>query len=368
MTRYIWPVLLFLFGNSLAADISDPKQFMFIADRSENIIDVMSLDNSQVVRRIETSIHPDHVIATPFAPILMYADIVERKLAFFDLREQKETNVIDLPVTPRHVVLDTTGAKVGISDDIDGGFVLVHAYKRDIEFAIEDFPATAEVLFDPNDVDIYYSNEATGSIGLLDINTQRTFEMSLVDEGGAVLSAPSRSLDARYIYVANVDAGEVYSLNAYSQVIFNTFEVGGAPARPYTTPQGAFLYMLDEASGRLLSVEQQNFSEYADTTLVGGVDLVTVGRFDRMNLFLSTRHKSWYIFDNVGKKVVAQGQFNGTPIGSLGAADGKLAYVAFADNAEIAIVDLEEHVVQYVAATDNGSGAFTIGLSNNVCH
>ena len=66
-------------------------------------------------------------------------------------------------------------AKIGISDDVDGGFVLIHAYRRDIEFAIENFPATADVLFDPNDVDIYYSNQATGSLGLLDINPQQTY-------------------------------------------------------------------------------------------------------------------------------------------------------------------------------------------------
>jgi len=52
----------------------------------------------------------------------------------------------------------------------------------------------------------------------------------------------------------------------------------------------------------------------------------------------------------------------------LGSADGKLAYVAFADLAEVAIVDLESQSIRYLPATNNGSGAFTLGLSNNVCH
>ena len=368
MLRSLCVTFLLLVSGVHAADISDPTKFMFVSDRTENLIDVISLDDFKVVHRIETSIHPDHIIATPFAPILMYTDTGARKAVFFDLKTKTETNTIDLPIAPRHVVLDTTGAKVAISDDIDGGFVLVHAYKRAIEFSIDDFPATQDVLFDPNDVDIYYSNQASGSIGLLDMNTRRTYEMPLVDEGEAILSAPSRSLDARYIYVANISSGEVYSLNAYSQIIFNTFDIGGTPARPYTTPQGAFMYMMDEASGRFVSVEQNRFEEYASTSFDKGVDLVTVGRFDRMNLFLSTSHNHWYIFDNVKKGVVAHGEFNGVPIAALGAADGKMAYVAFADTAEIAVVDLERESVQYVAATQNGSGAFTVGLSNNVCH
>jgi hypothetical protein len=99
-----------------------------------------------------------------------------------------------------------------------------------------------------------------------------------------------------------------------------------------------------------------------------GVNLVVVGRFDRINLLASTSDPRWSIFDNVSQKIVATGQFNGTPIEALGSADGKFAYVAFGDAAEIAIVDLEDQSIVYSAATENGSGAFTVGLSNNVCH
>jgi hypothetical protein len=99
-----------------------------------------------------------------------------------------------------------------------------------------------------------------------------------------------------------------------------------------------------------------------------GVNLVVVGRFDRMNLLAGTSGKHWSIFDNVTKAIVATGEFNGRPIAALGSADGKVAYVALADSAEIAIVDLEDQSIEYAPATENGSGAFTVGLSNNVCH
>ena len=355
-------------GQLQAADISNPMKLMFVGDRTDKIIDVISLDEGAVVHRIETSIHPDHIVATPFAPILMYADTDARQVVFYDLKKRQESRTLDLPISPRHVVLDTTGAKIGISDDVDGGFVLIHAYKRDIEFAIEDFPATADVLFDPNDVDIYYSNQATGSIGLLDMNTRQTYEMPLTDETGQILSPPSRSIDGLYVYVANVNTGDVYSLNAYSRIIFNTFNIGGRPARPYTTPEGVFLYMMDQESGRLVTVEQQGFDRYAETTFDEGIDLVTVGRFDRMNAFMSSANKRWYIFDNVSKEVIKSGSFKGTPIGALGAADGKTAYIAFQDLAEVAVINLEKQTLDYIVATNNGSGAFTIGLSNNVCH
>ncbi len=360
--------LLILAANADAVDLSDTTQFMFVGDRTDNVIDVVSLSSYEVVHRIDTSIHPDHIVATPFAPILMYASVDTKQVVFFDLREQKEVQTIDLSVSPRHVVLDTTGAKIAISDDIDGGFVLLHAYKMAVEFELDDFPATGDVLFDPNDVDIYFSDQLSGSIGMLDMNTHRIYKMSLTETAGDILSSPSRSLDARYIYVANISAGEVYSLNAYSKVIFNSFNIGNAAARPYTTPQGAFLYMMDAESGRFVSVEQKGFTEYADVALDHGVDLVAVGRFDRMNLFLSTESDRWSIFDNVKRASIATGKLKGIPIEALGSADGKVAFVAFADLAEVAVVDLESQTIHYLPATNNGSGAFTVGLSNNVCH
>ena len=58
----------------------------------------------------------------------------------------------------------------------------------------------------------------------------------------------------------------------------------------------------------------------------------------------------------------------GRPINARGAADGKTAYVAFADIAELAMISLEHQVLRYFPVANSGAGAFTIGLSNNVCH
>lgn len=369
--KVLFTLLFSLFLLPVAAtaqDISNTRSLIFAADQSENIIDVISIGSLEVVYRIQTSIRPDHMIATPFAPVLVYIDISAQKIAFYDLREKAELSVIDLPMAPRHAVLDTTGTKVGISDDIDGGFVLIDALSQSIELALSDFPATSDVLFDGNETDIFYSNPTTSSIGILSTLNSETFEIPLTDQPDQELTAPTRSLDGRYIYVGNISTGEVYSLNAFSGAIFKTFDIGGTLARPYTTPEGAFLYMIDQENGRLVSVEQQGFTQFADASFEHRVDMVTVGRFDHLNLFTSTENNHWSIFDNIKKTVVEQGEFRGQPISALGSADGKFAYVALQGSAEIAVVDLEKGQLSYIPATNNGSGAFTLGLSNNVCH
>lgn len=364
-------LVVFLQGplNLLAAvDISNPQHLMFVADAVDPIIDVIDLRVNEVVFRIETKHRVDDLIATPFAPVLIYTNLEQQLVSMYNLKTQELAKEVVLPMVPRHMVLDTTGSKIGFSDSEAGSFVLFSAYGGQILFTLEDFPPTTDVLFDPNEVDIWYSNDRDGTIGLIDSNVKRTFEIEVTDELGQMLSSPSRSLDGRYVYVANETTGEVYSINAFSKVVYKTFDIGARPARPYTTPEGVFLYMMDKESGRFVSIEQHLFTEFDDVVIGKGIDLVTVGRFDRMNLLASSENRNFYIYDNNRKSVIESGELNFIPLGALGSSDGRQAYLASSDSAEVAVIDLEKQEVSYISAVNGRIGAFTIGLSNNVCH
>ena len=351
-----------------AVDISNPQRLMFVADAVDPIIDVIDLQANEVVFRIETKHRVDDLIATPFAPVLIYTNLEQQLVSMYNLETQELAKEVVLPMVPRHMVLDTTGSKIGFSDSEAGGFVLFSAYGGQILFTLEDFSPTTDVLFDPNEVDIWYSNDRDGTIGLIDSNVKQTFEIEVTDELGQMLSSPSRSLDGRYVYVANETTGEVYSVNAFSKVVYRTFDIGARPARPYTTPEGVFLYMMDKESGRFVSIEQHLFTEFDDVVIGEGIDLVTVGRFDRMNLLASSENRNFYIYDNNRKLVIESGELNFIPLDALGSSDGRQAYLASSDSAEVAVIDLEEQEVSYIPAVNGRIGAFTIGLSNNVCH
>jgi len=368
MMNYLITLLLLLSFNVAAVDISNPLNLLFAADKNDNIIDVVDLQKQEQVYRIHTRYLAHDIIATPYAPLLFYTSIKDKKIIVYNLETREHVEEIDLPIEPQHIVLDTTGTKIGISNSDTGGFVLVSAYAMNIIFTLDEFPPTADVLFDPNDIDIYYTNNLNGTIGLIDMNTQATYEMSLDDSSNTDFSSPSRSLDGRYIYVANNRSGEIYSLNAYERKIYNKFSIGESPVRPYTSPEGWFLYMIDKKSGRFISLDQGEFTEHSNTIIGDGIDLVSVGRFDRLNLFLSSTNKNYYIYDNLSRELIKTGELKDAPINVFGSLDGTMAYVAFSEMPEIAVINLESQSINYISATNNGTGAYSIGLSNQVCH
>ena len=170
-----WPT------GAFAVDIDKPQNLAFVADRQENLIDVIDLDKGKVVFTIETGFRVDQLVVSPYAPTLLYANKDLKTVVFYDLSSKQAVEKIELSMTPRHLVLDTTGLKAGVSDNLGGGFALFSLTARDLVFFLPDFPPTGDVLFDPNDVDVYFTNPASGALGLLNINTRHWTEMPLTD-------------------------------------------------------------------------------------------------------------------------------------------------------------------------------------------
>ncbi|MBT5031202.1 MAG: hypothetical protein HOM55_02785, partial [Proteobacteria bacterium] len=319
--------------------LRNTPDFLFAADSQENLIDVVSVHDHKVVHRFETDYHVDQILATPNAPMLIYSNIEHRRLVAYNLLNKTVYKDVELPISPRHMVLDTTGFKIGITDSVDGGFVLFNAYSMEPMLEVLDLVPTSDVLFDPNEVDIYYSNNNTGAVGLIDSNTGKTWEMSLYGRSTeSQLSSPSRSLDARYIYVADQKTSKAFALSAFTQEILESYDIA-SPARPYSTPAGYFLYLLDKENGKFTAIEQNQFTPFAEIDLPTGIDTVVVSQFDRMNLLLSTQNKHYYLFDNTNKRVTSQGEFDHIPLTAQATVDGKKAFISFSDAPLIAALD-----------------------------
>ncbi len=350
------------------ADISNTQNFLFVADKQEPIVDVIDIHELAPVHRLTLESPAGNLVATPYAPLLLYTNQLGRSVGILDLRIKKLTSSIKLQSAPTNMVLSPSGTIAAVTGIEQGGFALIDTYRQELLFELENFPPTGDVLFDLNGTDIYYVNSLNGSLGVIRINSQKYFEMPLFAGEKVNLMSPSRSLDGRYLYIADSDSGTVLGLDAFTKRVKKSFSVGERPVRPYTTPEGNFVYLMDQTSGRFTAYDQFHFEMFADVVMERGLNMMAIGRFDRMNLLLSDSHRRWQIFDNMTRKIVRHGEFSGSPIGVLGAAGGEVAYVAFSDIDQVAAVNLESGEITYVGATMNGAGVFTLGLSNNVCH
>ena len=130
-------------GLFAQVDISNPQRLMFVADADDPIIDVIDLQENEVIFRIETKQKVDDLVATPFAPVLIYTNIDKQLVSMYNLETQELAKEVILPIVPRHMVLDTTGSKIGFTDSESGGFVLLSAYGGQVLFTLEDFRSAA---------------------------------------------------------------------------------------------------------------------------------------------------------------------------------------------------------------------------------
>lgn len=362
-------LFIFLVSNPVfSADLSDPLNLVFVADKSAQLIDVVNTAEAEVVHRIRTQFIVDAMAVTPYAPLLFYADLETRVLISYNLERKQVDSQVELLMSPRHLVIDPSGKYLGITDSEAGGLVIFSTYAQKIVYEDSEFPPTKDLLFDADETTIYYTNDRTGSLGVFDLTLESSVEIGLLEEAERSLSPPSRSLDGRHIYVADSITGDVFSLNAYSGVVYKTYNVGDSPARPYTTPEGAYLYILDSASGRFLSVEQMGFTTQTDQLLSSGLNLLVVGRFDRLTLILGSETNTYHVYDNLIRKVVLKSAFIARPFDASGSVDGKHAWIAFSEIPSVAMFNFETKAVSYIRVTENGAGAFAVGGTNNVCH
>ena len=350
--------------------IRNTLNLIFLADGLEQKIEIIDINTEKSIHVIETSKSIHEVFAAPFAPVLIFSSLEDSSINFIDLRSMEVAKELILNSLPMHGVLDPSGTKIAFTNSIDGGFEYVSAYSGERIFSLDDFPATGPTLFDVNQVELYFSSVNDNWIGFLDLNTKRYSEIDLPlnNQSNFELSSPSRSMDGRYIYISNTTTGEVYVLNAFSKIIFKAFYIGSQPVRPYSTPEGSFLYMVDEASGKFISVDQSQFNTFYEGEVPAGTNLIAVGRFDRYNLFISTHTKSYAIFDNVTQTITKKGMLQGTPVAVYGTVDGRSAYIAFQDYKDMVKLSFENQEIVPINTNLNSVTAMTVGMSNNVCH
>ena len=109
-----------LCGTAIAqVDISNPRRLMFVADATDNIIDIVDLIDEEVVFRIETKYPIDDLVATPYAPVLVYTNIERRLVSVYDLKSQKLAREIELPKRKHHPAEDGPGKLRGAGQVVE---------------------------------------------------------------------------------------------------------------------------------------------------------------------------------------------------------------------------------------------------------
>lgn len=377
-------------AGELKVDLSayDPKTLVFVANKDSSDVAVIDTKSDQVISRIALGdfTNPHMGMLTNDGKKLLVTATGRDRFLIVDLASQKVEKSVRTGSSPEH--FDLTGddrfAYVGA---IEGATVSVIDIKEGKEVKrLAGFfePHGFSVL--PGDTKLYVSNFGAHEVRSIDIFSQQMVKrLAIGDVHHAAIREPERymsdlkgianptpTIDGKFIYAADGDAGVVGIINTQTDRVVKTVKVGESPWRAYASPDG--IYMLIPNNGdETISVISVKTQEVV-TTLQGGSKMTGINftQGGKKAYVISQGDSAVFVYDMQTFK-----QVNRLKIGAnlsletaATTADGTKIYVASSTDDSVYVIDSASDRVKRIADVGRFPWAVTIlgAASPNYCH
>jgi YVTN family beta-propeller protein len=199
--------------------------------------------------------------------------------------------------------------------------------------------APADVVFNPSGTTAYVSNEDSNSVSV--INVANNSEQLQIPLGFQALTSVV-SPDGATIY-ATVVVGKVYVINAATNIVVDSFNVGTYPNGLAFSPGGTRLYISSRDAGWVIVYDTLT-NRTIDTLVTGGIPQRLAVSRDGAELYVGDEALGLDIWSlTSGSRIVS------LPVGGHGgfgvalSPDDMIIYVSSPSGGEVAVVDRATH-------------------------
>ncbi len=366
----------------------DPKTLAFVANRDSSDIAVIDTKEDRVVTRIPLGefANPHMAMLTGDGKKLLVTATGQDRFLVVDLATRQITKSVQTGRAPDHfdITPDNRLAYVG---NIEDATVSVIDLEKGIEtkrFSGFFEPHGFSVL--PGGGKVYVSNFGAHEVRAIDIPSQQMAKrLAVGDVHRAAIRDPARyqselkgianptpTIDGRFIYAADGDAGVVGIIDTQTDRVVKTLKVGEAPWRSYASPDGLFMWVPNNGD-ETVSVINTKTQEVV-TTLQGGAMMtgVNFAQGGKKAYVISQGDSAVYVYDTTTFKKVTRMKL-GTNLALETAAttvDGLKVYVASSTDDSVYVIDSTTDQVKKIANVGRFPWAVTIlgSASANYCH
>jgi len=366
----------------------DPKTLVFVANRDSSDIAVINTRTDQIVRRIDLGkfTNPHMAMLTNDGKKILVSATGRDRFLIVDLATQAVERTVETGQAPEHfdITMDDRFAYVGNMED---STVSIIDLKEGREVRrLKDFfePHGFSVL--PGNKKVYVSNFGAHEVRSVEISSQQVAKrLAIGDVHHAAIREPERyqselkgianptpTMDGRFIYAADGDAGVVGIIDAETDRVVKTLRVGEAPWRAYASPDGRFM-MVPNNGDETISVIDVKTQEVA-TTLQGGSGMtgVNFAQGGKKVYVISGKEGAEFVYDMGSFKKVNRIKFGTNLSLETGATtvDGQKIYVASSTDDSVYVIDSTTNQVKRIANVGRFPWGVTIlgAASPNYCH
>ncbi|MBI3812459.1 MAG: hypothetical protein HY283_09695 [Nitrospirae bacterium] len=364
----------------------DPKTLVFVTNRDSNDVAVIDSKTDQVVSRISLGAFADAHMAmlTNDGKKLLVSATGRDRFLIVDLATQAIERTIVTGRAPEHfdITLDDRLAYVGNMKDSTVSVINLKDGEEIKRFAGFFEPHGFSVL--PSDSKVYVSNFGAHEVRAIEIPSQRMAKrLAIGDVHRAAIRDPERyqselkgianptpTLDGKFIYAADGDAGVVGIIDAETDRVVKTLKVGEAPWRAYASPDGLFM-LVPNNGDETISVIRTKTQEVV-TTLQGGPKMTGINFTRGGKKAYVISGGAVYVYDMTTFKKINRLKL-GLNIAletAATTADGMKVYVASSTDDSVYVIDSASDQVKRIADVGRSPWGVTIlgAASPNYCH
>lgn len=376
--------------NNSSVDLAsyDPKTLVFVTNRDSSDVTVIDSKMDAVITRISlgTFANSHMAMLTNDGKKLLVSATGRDQFLVVDLASQKIEKTVKTGQSPEHfdITTDDLLAYVGNMEDSTVSVIDLKEGKEVKRMAGFFEPHGFSVL--PGNAKLYVSNFGAHEVRSIDIQSQQIAKrLAIGDVHRAAIRDPERymselkgianptlSIDGRFIYAADGDAGEVGVIDTRTDRVVSTVKVGEAPWRAYASPDGLFMLALNNGDETISVISTK--TQKVVTTLNGGPEMTGVNftHGGAKAYVISRGESAVYVFDMKTFKMV-----NRLKIGvnlaletAATTADGSKIYLASSTDDSVYVIDSGSDEVKRIANVGRFPWGVTIlgSASPNYCH
>lgn len=358
-------LVLFLPDTCFGRNWDTSARFMLAAEPGSRAVAIIDVDELKVAGEIQTQWPLDEIAVSRFGNKAYAGHVTQKKISVIDLAVGAVSHVLDVPMAPRHMTVDTRSG-VLMTDSENGGMALVDLSGESVRFYNASVPPAADAIFGATGTVAFYHGETAGEIGAVAMEDGRSLWRIKTPEGGAQVPLV-RSLDGLFVVVVFAERGEIAALDSSSGRPLVLHQLGRGLARPYVSANGRYFLVPDPENSQLHLLSQSNFALVRSLKLDEGTPIAVAGIFDTMGLAVGPTKSFLFDLNARGEAVLQKTTMPGLATDALVTSDGKRAFFAVPDQKTITSINMLTRQTARISLSHSAT-ILAMGSTDTVCH